>query len=95
MRFSCWDGTDNLLYSRKHISIGQLIFAIENRQVVDVLECPDREQYKNQKLILVKHKNYIYSVLVRKVDSERLFIEAVLPSRFYTKKYIEDKFNAL
>ena len=72
----------------------RLIMAIENRQVVDVLEHPRKKLYKDYKLILVRYKNYIYSVLIKNFHSGDFYICVVLPSRFYTKRYIEDKYNA-
>ena len=77
-----------MLQTMNRVSVSQIITAIENRQVVDVLEHPLHE---NRRLILVKFKNYIYCMLIEKKLLDYFYILTIFPSEYYTKRYLEGK----
>jgi len=70
------------------VSVSQILNAIENRQVVDVLEHP---LHKNQRLVLVKIRSYIYCMLIEKKFLDNFYILTIFPNKFFTKKYLEGK----
>jgi hypothetical protein len=82
-----WDDKKNsVLTKTRHISFEQIIIDIENGNILDILENPNK-QYKNQILIVVNHDNYAYVVPAVKSENE-YFLKTIFPSRKYTLKYI-------
>ena len=92
MTFTWHEEKNNLLKKHRNISFEQIVLAIENKQVLDVLEHPNEEKYKGQKFIMVESNNYVYVVPVEISDSEEVCrLITIYPSRKYTKKYLGDK----
>lgn len=81
------------LKQERGISFEEVILAIANGYLLDILEHPNKEKYNNQKIYVVNIDDYIY--LVPFVEKEHtLFLKTIFPSRKFTKKYrklIEDK----
>jgi len=92
MKFVWHDDKNNQLKEQRNISFEQIVLAIENRQVVDVIEHPKQEKYKGQKFIMVEIDDYIYVVPVDISESgDECFLNTIYPSRKYTKKYLRGK----
>jgi hypothetical protein len=54
---------------------------------VDIVEHPNQEKYKGQKIFIVNIDQYAY--LVPFVESEQeTFLKTIIPSRKATKKYL-------
>ncbi|MCL2763397.1 MAG: toxin [Treponema sp.] len=88
MKFVWQEEKNKLLKQERNISFEQIVLAIENKQVVDVLEHPNQEKYKGQKCILVESNNYVYVVPATILDSgEECHLKTIYPSRKYTQKY--------
>jgi uncharacterized DUF497 family protein len=89
MRF-VWDEDKNkVLKQQRNISFEQIILSIENKQIVDVIEHPNKEKYKGQIYIMVNYDEYIYVVPAAISNSgEKCHLKTIYPSRKYTKKYI-------
>jgi uncharacterized DUF497 family protein len=89
MRFSWKEEKNNLLKKYRNISFEQIVFSMENNQVVDVIEHPNQEKYKGQIFILVEKNNYIYVVPASISDSgEECYLKTIYPSRKYTSKFL-------
>jgi uncharacterized DUF497 family protein len=85
-----WDEEKNKqLKSKRNISFERIIIAIEEGDILDILEHPDKEKYKNQYLIIVEINSYAY-VVPSVVTDEYWFLKTIFPSRKYTKKYIKE-----
>ncbi|MDR1453107.1 MAG: toxin [Candidatus Margulisbacteria bacterium] len=83
-----WDEQKNaLLKQTRHISFEQVVLAIEERKVADVLDHPNQEKYKGQFFILTEVNGYIY-VTPAELTAEGYFLKTIYPSRKYTQKYL-------
>ena len=89
MRFVWDEDKNNVLKQQRNISFEQIILSIENKQIVDVIEHPNKEKYKGQIYIMVNYDEYIYVVPAAISNSgEECHLKTIYPSRKYTKKYI-------
>jgi len=59
MKFVRQEDKNKLLKQERNISFEQVVFAIENKQIVDIMEHPNQEKYKRQKFILVEINSYV------------------------------------
>ena len=85
--FSWSPEKDNLLIRERGISFEEIVFHIEQGDVIDLLEHPNQERYGGQRVLVVAVDDYAY--LVPFVESEEeLFLKTIIPSRKATKKYL-------
>lgn len=86
-----WNEEKNkLLKENRRVSFEQIARAIAHKKVLDILPHPNKKRYKNQKIMLVNIKNYIYVVpFIEKEDA--LFLKTIYASRKYTKKYLKGR----
>jgi len=83
-----WNNDKNLfLKETRGISFEQIVVLIEEGNLLDILEHPNREKYAYQKILIVKVDEYIYAVPFVEDRGER-FLKTIIPSRKYTKKYL-------
>ena len=47
------------LYQERHISFEEVVFYIEQGQLLDVLEHPNQKKYPDQKMFVVEIENYV------------------------------------
>lgn len=89
MKIFNWDNDKNeRLKVERSVSFEKVVFCIENEQLPDIIEHPDKKKYKGQKMYVVKIDDYAYIVPFVDKNSER-FLKTVFPSRKYTKLYLE------
>jgi len=82
-----WDDQKNeRLKKERGISFEEIILAIENGRLLNVLANPNPKKYAGQKLYLVVLEDYVVVVPFREEGDEILLITAY-PSRKYTKLY--------
>ncbi|MBA3956911.1 MAG: BrnT family toxin [Parachlamydiaceae bacterium] len=75
------------LIDERSISFEEIIAAIQDDQIVDILEHPNPEKYENQKIYVVSVKEYVYLVpFVINADGN-IFLKTIIPSRKAKKKY--------
>jgi len=88
-----WDDEKNELLKRiREISFEEIVIAIEDGNVVDVVRHHDKDRYSNQRIYLVAYRNYIYAVpFVQDMTKKEIFLKTIYPSRRYTKQYLGDK----
>ncbi|MBF0101382.1 MAG: DUF4258 domain-containing protein [Desulfobacterales bacterium] len=84
-----WNHEKNkILKEERGISFEAIVFCIENGLLLDIIEHPNQEKYRGQKIYVVNVNGYVY--LVPFVESEgEIFLKTVYPSRKYTKNYLE------
>jgi len=87
MVFDWNEEKDNQLKKDRNISFERIVLAIEDGCILDVLEHPNKEKYKNQVLIIVDVENYAYVVPAVK-GKEYWFLKTIFPSRKYTDQYL-------
>ncbi len=90
MIFDWNDEKNKELQEKRNIGFENVIVAINQGYIIDVLEHPNKEKYGNQYLIIIEIDNYAYVVPVV-IDEEIYFLKTIFPSRKYTKKYLKNK----
>ena len=86
-----WNNEKNMMLKRDiNISFGRIIVAIEQDNLLDILEHPNKEKYPNQLLLLVEIDKYVY-VVPCVFENDVCFLKTIFPSRKYTSKYLDWK----
>jgi uncharacterized DUF497 family protein len=89
MKYFSWSEDKNeLLKSERLVSFEDIVFYIEKGFLLDVLEHPNQERYKRQKIFVVQVDDYVYLVPFIENDHE-VFLKTIIPSRKATKKYLK------
>ena len=88
VKYFAWDEAKNeKLKAERGIGFEEIIFHIERGDVLDILEHPNRERYRGQRILVVQRDDYVY--LVPCVEDEKLvFLKTIIPSRKATKQYL-------
>lgn len=84
-----YDEKKNLkLKEERGVCFEDVITAINHGNILDIIPHHNKKKYPNQKIILIKIKDYVY--LVPYLEEEDLLIlKTVFPSRKFTKLYLE------
>ena len=86
-----WSTEKNeLLKKTRSVSFEQVVVHIEQGDLVDIIQHPNKEKYAHQKVLIVNINNYIYAVPFVKNGDER-FLKTIIPSRKLTKLYLGGK----
>lgn len=83
-----WDSAKNdKLIRERGISFEEVLLAIKQGQLLDVIENPNQEKYSHQKAFVVEIGQY--ACLVPFVDhGEEIFLKTIIPSRKLTRRYL-------
>lgn len=82
-----WNHAKNQqLVETRGISFEDILFYIQQGQVLDDLEHPNRSRYPNQRVFVVGVDDVAYLVPYVEDDSE-IFLKTIIPSRKATRKY--------
>lgn len=74
----------------RDISFDEIIAAIDNDQILDILDHPNKKKYAHQKMYVIKAKEYIY-VVPFIIDSDgNIFLKTIIPSRKAKQQYREN-----
>ncbi|MCK5708883.1 MAG: BrnT family toxin [Candidatus Aureabacteria bacterium] len=89
MKHFNWDNEKSeKLKQERGISFEEIVFYIEKGQLLDILEHPNKEKYKNQNIFVIQVEEYAY--LVPFVEDEKeIFLKTIIPSRKATKNYLK------
>jgi uncharacterized DUF497 family protein len=83
-----WDDEKNLLLEKtRGIGFEDVVFHIQNGDVLDVIRHPDKNRYPNQNIIILKVEEYVYLVPYVKKKGIR-FLKTIIPSRKATREYL-------
>ena len=86
-----WDEEKNQqLMADRGVSFEDIVFYIQQEQLLDDLENPNQEKYPNQRIFIVEVDSYAYLVPYVENDEE-IFLKTIIPSRKATKQYIGEK----
>jgi uncharacterized DUF497 family protein len=89
MKYFSWNEEKNeLLKEERQISFEDVVFYIEQGFLLDVLEHPNQEKYKGQKIFVVEIDEYAYLIPFVE-DENEIFLKTIIPSRNATKKYLK------
>ena len=88
MKTYVWNEEKNQrLKSERGVSFEEIIVHIAIVDVLDIVEHPNPEKYKGQRIFIVKMRDYAW--LVPFVESEdEIFLKTIIPSRKATRKYL-------
>jgi len=88
MKYFNWNAEKNeKLREDRGVSFEEAVFAIEQGQLLDILDHPNKDKYENQKIFVVKIFNYVW--LIPFVENENeVFLKTIIPSRKATKQYL-------
>lgn len=88
MKYFSWNNEKNqLLKAERNVSFEEIVFHIEKKHILDIVEHPNQQKYKGQKIFIIQIRNYAY--LVPFVENEQeIFLKTIIPSRKATKKYL-------
>jgi uncharacterized DUF497 family protein len=83
-----WNAEKNqTLMKERGISFEDIVFSIQQGDLLDDLCHPNKDKYPNQRLFVVNVDGYAH--LVPYVENEEeIFLKTIIPSRKATKKYL-------
>ena len=89
MKFFSWNEEKNeLLKAERQVSFEDVVFHISQGFLLDILEHPNQDKYKGQRIFVVEIDAYAY--LVPFIEDEReIFLKTIIPSRKATRKYLK------
>jgi len=84
-----WNPDKNvLLKADRNISFEEIVLAIEEGGLKDVLVHPNQGRYPGQVVLVVSFQDYVY--LVPSVEEDAYyFLKTIIPSRKATRDYLE------
>lgn len=89
MKYFDWNELKNSqLMSDREVCFEDIVVAIFEEKLIDVLEHPNATKYPNQKVYVVLLNQYIYLVPYVE-DEQKIFLKTIYPSRKLTKKYFK------
>jgi len=88
MKYFNWDNEKNeKLREERGVSFEEAVLAIEQGQLLDILEHPNKDKYENQNIFVVKIYNYVWLIPFAENENE-VFLKTIIPSRKATKQYL-------
>ena len=88
MKYIDWSTQKNeKLKKERDVSFEDIIIAIDEGGILDILANKNTKRYPDQKMFVVKIGEYAYLVPFVE-DAEKVFLKTIIPSRKATKKYI-------
>jgi len=75
------------LKQEREVSFEDVIIAIEEGNLLDILGHHNPKRYSHQKIFVVAISGYVYLVPFVE-DEEKIFLKTIIPSRKATKRYI-------
>ena len=76
------------LIKERGISFEEVIAAISEGAVLDVLPHPNPAKYPNQKMYVLNMNNYVCLVPFVRKDKNTVFLKTIFPHRKLTKQYL-------
>jgi uncharacterized DUF497 family protein len=87
-----WDALKNQkLKQGRGISFDDVVTAIEEDRVLDVIPHPNSKKYPSQFMMIVEIYEYAYCVPFTRRDAEVFFLKTIFPNRKMTRDYIINK----
>ena len=83
-----WNNEKNKrLKAERNVSFEEVVFHIEQEQLLDIVQHPNQEKYPGQRVFIININNYAY--LVPFIESKRkVFLKTIIPSRKATRRYL-------
>lgn len=88
MKYFAWDNEKNeKLKTERGISFEEIVFHIERGDILDILENPNQEKYRDQRVFVIDIEGYAYLVPYLETKEE-VILKTIISSRKATKKYL-------
>jgi len=86
-----WNSTKNQqLVSERGISFEDIVFSMQQGQLLDDIQHPNSIKYPEQRIFVVNVDNYVH--LVPYIENQQeIFLKTVIPSRKVTKQSFGEK----
>lgn len=85
-----WNPEQNIqLQTERGISFEEVLQAISEGKVLDIIEHPNPGKYPSQQVFIIEINQYIYLVPFVESDQE-IFLKTIFPSRKMKKQYLGD-----
>ena len=78
------------LKKKRNICFEQIVLAISEDHLLDVLEHPNKKKYENQYLLVIEIDEYVY-IVPAVHNKDRWFLKTIYPNRKYTDRYLPGK----
>ena len=86
-----WSTEKNIhLKAERGVSFEEILSAMSNGGLLEVLDHPNTEQYPNQRMFVVRIRDYAYLVPFVETKHE-VFLKTIIPSRKATRIYLEER----
>lgn len=91
LNFYDWDCNKNVeLVTTRGVSFEDVVSAIEDGNLLDIIEHPNQKKYGHQKIYVVEINGYAYLVpFVR--DKNIVFLKTIIPNRKAQRIYLGTK----
>ena len=87
MKYFDWNEEKNReLQVQRKVTFEDVLVAIEEGNLLDVLEHPNRKKYPGQRFLVIWVNEYVHLVPFVE-DEEKIFLKTIIPSRKMHKKY--------
>lgn len=86
MRYEWSEEKNRLLKDSRDVGFEEVLLAIDEGRLLDVIPHHNLDKYPNQKLFIVRIRGHMYYVPFVE-DEERIFLKNIVSSRKYQKKY--------
>ena len=88
--FNWNDEKNQQLIAERDVSFEDIVYYIQQGQLLDDLENSNQEKYPDQRIFILEVESYAYLVPYVENDEE-IFLKTIIPSRKATKQYIGEK----
>jgi hypothetical protein len=75
------------LKEKRNISFEEVIAALEEGKLIEVIEHPNKKKYPNQNMYVLEINDYIYLVPFVQKSENCVFLKTIFRSRKATKQY--------
>lgn len=79
---------NRILIQDRGVSFEDVISALDNNKLLDVLQHPNTLKYPNQKIYVINLGGYVYLVPFVRKNEHVIFLKTIFPSRKLTKSYL-------
>ena len=88
--FAWYEDKNELLKRERGVSFEEIVFHINNGDLLARLDHPSRVKYSHQQIFVVLISDYVYMVPFVE-DEEKYFLKTIIPSRRLTRDYFGRK----
>jgi hypothetical protein len=78
---------NNWLKRHRNVSFEQVVLAVDNEKLLDVIRHTNQAKYKGQKVYVIELEGYAYMVPYVE-DDDVIFLKTIFPSRKFTRIYL-------